>query len=115
MLWWRIPVLKPYRYIVYHDSSLSVRNRHLYRDVMQHLQNNSYVHIAHPQRTTIAAEALESISQPRYLADNVDLQADHYLREWQFPDNVGLRLGGFAAYDANDTRLHVSTPSVHYI
>jgi uncharacterized protein YfaQ (DUF2300 family) len=79
----------------------------MYRDVMQALQNNSYVHIAHPERSTIAAEALESISQPRYLADNVALQADHYLREWLFPDDVGLRLGGFAAYDANDTRLHV--------
>jgi hypothetical protein len=79
----------------------------MYRDALQALRNTSYVHIAHPERTTIAAEAIASISQPRYLEDRVELQADHYLREWLYPDDVQLRLGTFAIYDAWDPQVQV--------
>jgi hypothetical protein len=115
ILAWRIPVLKQYRYIVYHDSSLSARNPHMYRDAMQALRNTSYVHIAHPERITIAAEANASISQPRYLEDRVELQADHYLREWLYPDDVQLRLGTFAIYDAWDLKVQVLISYSHIL
>jgi hypothetical protein len=107
ILAWRTPILKDYRYIVYHDSSLSVRNRHLYRDVMQHLQNNSYVHIAHLDRNTITAEAKASLGQQRYKDDHVEAQVEHYRRDWLFPDNVVLRMGTFAAYDMHDPGVQV--------
>jgi hypothetical protein len=76
---------------------------------MEALQNASFAHIAHPERTTIADEAVASIGQPRYLEDNVQLQADHYKREWLFPDDVRLRLGTFAIYDAWDPKVQVLT------
>jgi hypothetical protein len=107
ILAWRIPILKDYRYIVYHDSSLSVRNRHMYRDVMQHLHNGSYVHIQHPERDTVAAEAELSLYQQRYAEDHVEAQIEHYKRDWLFPDNVGLRMGTFSAYDAHNPRVQV--------
>jgi hypothetical protein len=105
---WRVPALRKYRYIVYHDASLHVNTTALYDQVIELITGKAFVHPAHPYHKTIMAEAQEAVeSQPRYARDRVDLQAEHYMREHLYTDDVEMRLTGLIIYDARDPIVQV--------
>eukprot|EP00953_Heterococcus_sp_UTEX-ZZ885_P012437 7132-Heterococcus_DN1.PRE.3 len=78
---WRVPVLRKYHYIVYHDASMNVNTTDLYDQVIELIKGKAFVHPAHPYHKTIMAEAHIAVeTQPRYARESVDLQAVHYMR-----------------------------------
>jgi hypothetical protein len=88
---------------VYHDASLQVNTTDLYDRVIELITGKAFVHPIHPYHKTIMAEAQEAVeTQPRYARERVDLQAEHYMREHLYTDNVEMRLTGFYIYDAWD-------------
>ena len=109
MLAWRIPVLRKYRYIVYHDGSLAVNTTGLYEQALKLIEGHSFVHAIHPHYDTMLAEARgEALHQPRYARDNVVGQAEHYIRDHLYPDGDHLqRLANFFIYDAWDPAVQV--------
>jgi hypothetical protein len=105
---WRVPALRKYRYIVYHDASLTVNTTDLYDHVIELITGKAFVHPIHPYFNTIIAEAQEAVkTQPRYARERVNLQAEHYIREHLYPDDLQLRLTTFIIYDAWDAAVQV--------
>lgn len=107
MMAWRTPELRPYRYVMYIDSNVDVRSFHLRRDMFQMLDHGRYelITIQHPARTTIVSEAAAANGQERYRHDHVIEQAQHYVRDHLFPDNIGLRWSGLFLYDIASLRV----------
>eukprot|EP00611_Tribonema_gayanum_P019120 TRINITY_DN3256_c0_g1_i4.p1 TRINITY_DN3256_c0_g1~~TRINITY_DN3256_c0_g1_i4.p1 ORF type:complete len:233 (+),score=15.58 TRINITY_DN3256_c0_g1_i4:1208-1906(+) len=99
---WRIPTLRKYRYIVYHDSSYRVGNPDIRADVLKLMEGGTPIALFHhpEDRNTISSEAEDAIGQLRY--HRVDEQARHYLEDMLFPDNYGLYHTAAFVYDAWD-------------
>jgi hypothetical protein len=70
------------------------------------MQGNSHIYVQHPERNRILDEVTGAFNQPRYHRDRIDLQAEHYIRDWLYPDSE-LMLSGFGIYDAWDPQVQV--------
>lgn len=91
------PAAPHYDATIYIDSTILVTDvNRLVAECLAALEGHQIAFFAHPERTTIGAEALVSVTMPKYAGQNIAGQADHY-KNCGFKDDVGLYAGGVIA------------------